>query len=340
MTSKHHYFWILLLCNFWGSTFSFAQEPLAIWHFDTEETTKLQSIGGVHRDIAGPRPPMFPDFPPANTAVKFDGKGSRFVLKDPGNNSKFDFTNGDSITLESWVNMPQSSAGENVYILGKGRTFSPGFAKENQNWALRIRDQNGSCCASFLFFSMPSKNDKGDWHRWTTNTGFKAGSGWHHVAVSYTFGKPESITGWVDGKKIAGAWDMGGATIKPPVTDNDDIWIGSSMGGSAGNSFRGALDDVAIYRGIVPDASMQKDFVGLGPSKLLRRLIRLLRQLTLVLKVCGCKFMKVGPPLIPGLAFQKNFQNLSFLMSFLLFFFIEFHTVMMLGVFAITGKKP
>lgn len=133
---------------------------------------------------------------------------------------------------------------------------------------------------------------------------------------------------------------MGGATIKPPVTDNDDIWIGSSMGGSAGNSFRGALDDVAIYRGIVPDASMQKDFVGLGPSKLLRRLIRLLRQLTLVLKVCGCKFMKVGPPLIPGLAFQKNFQNLSFLMSFLLFFFIEFHTVMMLGVFAITGKKP
>ena len=87
---------------------------MAIWHFDTEETTKLQSIGGVHRDIAGPRPPMFPDFPPANTAVKFDGKGSRFVLKDPGNNSKFDFTNGDSITLESWVNMAQSSAGENV----------------------------------------------------------------------------------------------------------------------------------------------------------------------------------------------------------------------------------
>ena len=267
MTSKHHYFWILLLCNFWGSTFSFAQEPLAIWHFDTEETTKLQSIGGVHRDIAGPRPPMFPDFPPANTAVKFDGKGSRFVLKDPGNNSKFDFTNGDSITLESWVNMPQSSAGENVYILGKGRTFSPGFAKENQNWALRIRDQNGSCCASFLFFSMPSKNDKGDWHRWTTNTGFKAGSGWHHVAVSYTFGKPESITGWVDGKKIAGAWDMGGATIKPPVTDNDDIWIGSSMGGSAGNSFRGSLDDVAIHRGIVPDDLMQKKFRRVGPEQ-------------------------------------------------------------------------
>lgn len=267
MTFKQYDFWVFLICNFSGVAFSFAQEPLAIWHFDTEETSKLQSFGGVHRDIAGPRPPMFPDFSHANTAVKFDGKGSRFVLKDPGNNSRFDFTNGDAITLESWVNMPQGNSGENVYIIGKGRTFSPGFAKENQNWALRIREQSGSSCASFLFFSMPSGNEKGDWHRWTTNSGFKAGSGWHHVAVSYIFGKPESITGWIDGKKVAGAWDMGGATTKAPVTDNDDIWIGSSMGGSPGNSFRGLLDDVAIYRSIVPDAMMQKRFRRVGPEQ-------------------------------------------------------------------------
>ena len=114
MTFKQHYFWFLLLCNILSATFCFAQEPLAIWHFDTEETSKLQSVGGVHRDIAGPRPPMFPDFSSANTAVKFDGLGSRFVLKDLGNDSKFDFTNGDSITLESWVNVPQSKDGENV----------------------------------------------------------------------------------------------------------------------------------------------------------------------------------------------------------------------------------
>ena len=267
MTFKLRFFWILLLCNILSATFSFAQEPLAIWHFDTEETSKLQSVGGVHRDVAGPRPPMFPDFSPANTAVKFDGKGSRFVLKDLGNDSKFDFTNGDSITLESWVNVTQSNAGENVYIIGKGRTFAPGFDKENQNWALRLREQKGDSCASFLFFSMPSKNEKGDWHRWTTNTGFKAGSGWHHVAVSYTFGKPESISGWIDGKKISGSWDMGGATTKAPVTDNDDIWIGSSMGGSPGNSFRGLLDDVAIHRSIVSDDLMHKRFRRVGPEQ-------------------------------------------------------------------------
>lgn len=267
MAHKNHLFCILALVGFLRADFSFAQEVLAFWHFDTEETSKLQSFGGVHRDIPGPRPPMFPDFSPVNTSVKFDGKGSRFVLKDPGNNSKFDFTNGDSITLESWVNLPQINSGENVYIIGKGRTHSPGFSKENQNWALRIREQKGASCASFLFFSAPSKNEKGDWHRWTTNTGFKAGSGWHHVAVSYTFGKPESISGWLDGKKISGSWDMGGATNRPPVTDNDDIWIGSSMGGSAGNSFRGSLDDVAIHRGIVADDVLQKRFRRVGPEQ-------------------------------------------------------------------------
>ena len=47
--------------------------------------------------------------------------------------------------------------------------------------------------------------------------GFVPGSGWHHVAVSYTFGKPKSITSWVDGKKApGGVWDMAGETTEPP----------------------------------------------------------------------------------------------------------------------------
>ncbi len=259
--------WVILLQISLLITPLAAQETLAFWHFGSEETTRLESVGGVHRDIVGPRPPMFPDFDPSNTAVKFDGKGSRFVLKDPGNNSSFDFTNKDSITLESWVNLPQINKNENLYIIGKGRTYSPGFPKENQNWALRVRELDGSTRVSFLFFSQPTKNDKGDWHRWTSKTGFKAGSGWHHLAVTYTFGKPDSISGWLDGKKISGAWDMGGPTSNPPVNDNDDIWIGSSMGGSISNSFRGSLDDVAIHRGVVADAILEKRFRRVGPEQ-------------------------------------------------------------------------
>jgi len=39
-----------------------------------------------------------------------------------------------------------------------------------------------------------------DWHRWTSDDGFEPGSGWHHVAVTYTFGKPESLRGWLYGE--------------------------------------------------------------------------------------------------------------------------------------------
>src|SRR5438270_5996640 len=80
-------------------------EPVARWSFGTEETSRLTEHGGVHRDLPGPRPPEFPDFDAGNLAVKFDGKGSHYSFADPGDNSPFDFTNGDAITLEAWVNV-------------------------------------------------------------------------------------------------------------------------------------------------------------------------------------------------------------------------------------------
>jgi hypothetical protein len=227
-------------------------ETAAFWRFGTEETTRLEPLGAVHRDQPGPRPPAFPDMDAANTAVRLDGRGARFRMPDPGDDSPFDFTNGQSITLEAWVNLPEIASGENLYIVSKGRTHEAGFPKDNQNWALRVREAAGSVRVSFLFFSEPGEMP-GDWHRWTSNEGFTAGSGWHHVAVTYTFGKPASIRGWLDGRPVAGTWDMGGATTRGPVVDNDAVWIGSSQGGSPSNSFRGLLDEIAIHRGVLAD---------------------------------------------------------------------------------------
>jgi hypothetical protein len=237
-----------------------AAETAAFWHFGTEETSRLEPVGGVHRDQPGPRPPEFPDMNEGNTAVKFDGKGAHFRFPDPGNASPFDFTNGDAITLESWVNLPEIKAGENLYIIGKGRTHDKGFPKDNQNWALRVREVEGGVRVSFLFFSAPEKDRPGDWHRWTSADGFRPNSGWHHVAVTYTFGKPGSVRGWLDGRAVKGDWDMGGATTRPPVVDNDAIWIGSSQGGNAGNSFRGLLDEVAVHRGTLADETLKGRF--------------------------------------------------------------------------------
>ena len=236
---------------------------VARWDFGAEEPTRLTPHGGVHRDVPGPRPPEFPDFDAGNTAVQLDGNGARFTFDDPGTGSGFDFTNGDAITLEAWVKLDDLRPGENLYVIGKGRTGAPGFAADNQNWALRVREQRGQACVSFLFATAPvsgaPKSDR-HWHRWTTADGFAAKSGWHHIALTYRFGEPASVRGWLDGQSISGAWDIGGPTTAPPVVDNDAVWIGSSSGGAPANSFRGSLDAVAVHRGVLPDAELKQRF--------------------------------------------------------------------------------
>ena len=91
-------------------------------------------------------------------------------------------------------------------------------------------------------------------------TGFANDRRWHHVAVRYEFGKPESIRGWIDGKEIKGSWDMDGETTDAPVVDDAPVWIGSSMGGLANSSFRGAIDDIRLYRTLVPAAEIAARF--------------------------------------------------------------------------------
>lgn len=230
--------------------------PVIRWDFGQEETSRIRAAAGVQRDVPGPRPPEFPDFDVNNTAVRFDGNGVRFEFADPGANSPFDFENGDAITVEAWVRVDEVRPDENVYIVGKGRTWAKEFPRDNQNWALRLRERDKRLCVSFLFATPPvagAVSIDSHWHRWTTKEGFAPGTGWHHVAASYRFGEPGSIRGWIDGKSLAGDWDMGGATKSAPVVDDDAIWIGSSMGGSAANSLRGYLDGVAIHREIPAD---------------------------------------------------------------------------------------
>lgn len=205
-------------------------------------------VGAVTFDAPGPRPEKFPRFSTDNRAVKLAAAGSiRFA--DPGENSMLDFGLGDSITLEAWVAPAKLGNGQNMYVVGKGRTKNEGFASENQNYALRLAGDNGRACVSFLFRN--AKNRPGqqeDFHRWTTTDGFKTDGSWHHIAVTYTFGKSDSVKGYIDGKLLAGKWDYGGATNDGPIVDNDELWIGSALGGSTGNTFDGLLDEIAIHR--------------------------------------------------------------------------------------------
>lgn len=234
--------------------------PVAYWGFGQEEATPLQSRGRVHRDLPGPRPSDYPDFAPDNTAVRLDGNGARFTFADTGPQSVFDFTNGDEITLEAWASIADLQAGENSYIIGKGRTGDPRFPADNQNWALRVREMDGQACLSFLFATV--LDGKTSWHRWTTDRGFQPGKSWHHLAVAYHFGEPDSIRAVIDGHVVPGKWDLGGATTLAPVVDDDAVWIGSSMGGARSSSLRGFLDEISIYRKALDSKQLQAHYRG------------------------------------------------------------------------------
>jgi mono/diheme cytochrome c family protein len=262
-----HFAWLLIAIGLTSS--SLAAPPAAQWEFSTEESTPLIAKGGVHRDAPGPRPPEFPDFEPMNLAVQLDGLGAHYEFADSGEKSPFDFSNGDEMTLEAWVKVDDLRSGENLYVIGKGRTGAAPFARDNQNWALRVRGVAGKACVSFLFATPPSPGvDKSDahWHRWTTTAGFDPKTGWHHIAAAYRFGSPETIRGWIDGLPQQGSWDMGGATKSAPVVDDDAVWIGSAQGGAAGNSFRGMLDSIAVHRAMLDDKVMAAKFKRTGGS--------------------------------------------------------------------------
>lgn len=231
---------------------------VAHWGFDSEGGFAVKSHGEVKLEQAGPRPPEFPDFAKDNDALGLDGSGY-LTVEDPGDKSCFDFDNGDEITIESWVNVQDAKDGNLMYVIGKGRTDSPEFARDNQNWALRIVTAEDAGRISFLFATKPEAGRQ-HWHRWESDAAFGAKTGWHHVAVAYRFGEPDSVRGWIDGQPTDGVWDMGGATSEPPVVDNDLVSIGSARGGSKGNSFNGLLDEVAIHRERLDDQTMASRF--------------------------------------------------------------------------------
>ncbi len=236
-------------------------KDVARWDFGTEATSVFATHGAVLRDQAGPRPPEFPDFDSNNTAIRLDRTSSYLAITDPGSESVFDFAQGDAITLEAWVKLDgPSKSNSPVYVIGKGRTKNPHMSPDNQNWALRLVPSGKQAKISFLFATKYGPGDK-HWHRWTSQVTLSIAAGWHHVAVAYRFGEPDTIRGWIDGKPSNGSWDMGGATTEPPIVDNDDVWIGSA---APGNSLVGSLDAVAVHRKLLDDEVISSRFKRVG----------------------------------------------------------------------------
>jgi hypothetical protein len=221
--------------------------------------------GRLGVDKQGPAEPRFPLFGAENQALSIQAGGSSIRVADPGTDSVLDFDLGDTITIEAWVNPTDVAAGQQVYIVGKGRTQNPGVAENNQNYALRLRGVAGTARLSFLFRSAASPHTEPAWHRWNSDVGFEPDGDWHYVAVSYKFGDPASIRGWIDAAAVPGNWDYAGATKLGPVVDDDELWIGSSMGGGSTSTFRGSIDEVAVYRTALTPERIEARYKVVGP---------------------------------------------------------------------------
>lgn len=246
-----------------------SDRPVAWWRFEGTDTERLRDHSGnqlhatqqgkIGWEIAGPRPSEYPDFAAGNQGANFPKGKNYLVVSDPGDNSLLDFANGDAITLEAWVRLEGVAGGSYPYIISKGRTQNPGTPAYNQNYSLRLATQNGGSALTFFFVDDETPHAGGsigdDGHRWTSNDHVPDDGAWHHIAVTYEFGNAKSIKGYIDGQPTAGKWDLGGASDKRPVVDNDELWIGSAMGG--GSTFGGSLDEVAIYRTALPAERIQ-----------------------------------------------------------------------------------
>ncbi|MCA1964988.1 MAG: LamG domain-containing protein, partial [Prosthecobacter sp.] len=219
-----------------------AATPVMQWRFDDAKEP-------------GPRPPSYPGFAKDNTAMRFVGEGQKALKVADSEELRFGLN--EPITLEAWVKAPGLSG--TPYLIGKGRLGTKEFGQNNQNYALRLQTVKNGAQIGFLFHSADVPGKKGEWHRWWSKDTMPL-QGWHHIAITYTFGKPKSIKGYIDGRETDGTWDMGGETDRAPVTDGDALVIGSGSTLASSHSLNGWLDEVAIYRGPIDTEALKAKY--------------------------------------------------------------------------------
>ncbi|QGQ23475.1 DUF1553 domain-containing protein [Gimesia benthica] len=256
-----------------------ADQPALYWDFtkpapeggyvsvtaDDKQSKPLSALvrGQAPQAAAGPRPSEFPLFDKQNQSARFKAGDGFLRVVDPGEQSPLDFAAGDEMTIEAWVNPTSIKAGRFLYIIGKGRTNRKGVAADNQNYSLRLTGSE----ISFLFCTQPEKQgEKPTYHRWTSTGAGLSALGWHHIALTYQFSKKQSLQAYINGQPVKGKWDVGGDTSRPPVVDNDEVWIGSSMGGSVYSSFDGLLDELAVYRKVLTAKQIAAHFKYVAPE--------------------------------------------------------------------------
>lgn len=228
----------------------------ARWAFDGQDVLGEWQGRGT-RPAPGPREPRYPGFAAGNQAMELAGRDAALMVPDA---PELRFQKGDGITLEMWVKVRKIRDGQIVHLLGKGRNGTREFGDKNQNYGLRLNGMNGGAAIGFIFTSAAEDGQMPKWHRWCSKEWMQIDTGWHHIAVSYTFGKKDSLRGYIDGVEVSGGWDLDGATDRGPVSDGDTLVIGTGYSRGPSETLDGWMDEVAIHRAALPAAELKKRY--------------------------------------------------------------------------------
>ncbi len=205
-----------------------ADAPRAYWRLgELSGTTAAEDQGGPSGTYSGGVVlGVEPAIQDVNRAARFDGGNDKMAVPDPASGS-LDFGTGD-FTAEAWIK-PSASDERGVVAKRSSNSAEP-------YWAITVTDDpnhNGQIRAIYF--------DGTNVRTAYSSKGVVDGS-WHHVVVWYD--RDSGITISVDG--VAKFTALG---MAPDVGNSGPVEVGKAP---ANPYFRGDIDEVALYGGLLP----------------------------------------------------------------------------------------
>ncbi|GEM_PF-447812 len=211
--------------------------PLALWHFDERvgSTSYDHSGNGITAQLVGANRVLVD----GNYALSFNGVSDYVSI---ASNPLLNLS--DSITLEAWIKPANIGGLQTILVKGSdGET----------NYGLRLRD------SELEFFYVDTGGLE---HVYRTAFASIVSGSWFHVAVSFTFGRGDSIAFRVNNSSVSGSWVVGDGSGSPS-TNSHSLNIGSANNYSEKNPFNGIIDEVAIYDSVLSTSELAQRYSAL-----------------------------------------------------------------------------
>jgi Concanavalin A-like lectin/glucanases superfamily len=212
-----------------------SDSPRAYWRLgEASGTTAADQVGaaaGTYRNgvTLGVTGALVGD---TNKAVRFDGSDDRVGMGDPSS-GVLDFGSGD-LSIEAWVKA--TANGDRVVLAKRGTSGS--------YYQLVVTDDSGHVGEIRASFSSggTTRNAYGPVIRVDNGA-------WHHVVV--VFDRDVGVTVYVDGVARSTAGALTGS-----LSNSTEFLLGRS-GSLLSASYRGDLDEVALYSGVLSAGRVQ-----------------------------------------------------------------------------------